>query len=320
MKCAVFGGGGFIGSAVADRLLLDGNVVRIFERPGVAPYRQFESNEKVEWIEGDFSNPETFIGALAGIDIVVHLISTTLPKTSNDDPVHDVHSNVIATLQLLDTMVKQSVRRVLFISSGGTVYGVPKYLPIDEAHPTDPIVSYGITKLAIEKYLHLYRRLHGLETVTLRVSNPYGQRQRVGSGQGAVGVFVDRAIRRVPIEIWGDGSTLRDYIHVDDVAAAFSRAVAYRGSKSVFNIGSGVGVSLNELIALLGRTVGRAIETKYTEARAFDVPANVLSNQLAKDELGWEPSIALKDGLANTVDWQRHMLAREAASGSGETD
>ena len=319
MKCAVLGGGGFIGSAVVDRLLTEGHRVRIFERSGVAPYRRFEISEKVEWVGGDFLNPEDVGGAVAGVDTVVHLISTTLPKTSNDDPIHDVRSNVIATLQLLDTMLKLRVPRVVFISSGGTVYGVPKYLPIDEDHPTDPLVSYGITKLTIEKYLHLYRRLHGLETVTLRVSNPYGQRQRVDTGQGAVGVFVDRAIRGVPIEIWGDGSTSRDYVHVEDVAAAFTRTVAYQGSKTVFNIGSGAGVSLNELIAMLGKILGSTIEPRYAKARAFDVPANVLSNRLAKDELGWEPSIALEDGLASTVDWQRQAIPLEVAAGSGES-
>lgn len=310
MKCVIFGGGGFIGSAVADRLLLDGHSVRIFERPRVEPYRTFKAGEKVEWITGDFLSAHDVDNAIGVADVVLHLVSTTLPKNSNDDPIYDVQSNVVGTLQMLNAMVARNVQKIIFISSGGTVYGIPKYLPIDEGHPTDPLVSYGITKLAIEKYLHLYERMHGIKTITLRVSNPYGERQRIETAQGAVGVFMHRALSGKPIEIWGDGSVTRDYIHISDVAEAFVRAIGYSGTKSVFNISSGVGTSLNELVGMLEEALGKPIERRYLPARPFDVPVSVLSNDLARAELHWTPSIRMQEGIALTERWMKGVLAK----------
>lgn len=304
MKCLVLGGGGFIGSHVVDRLLDAGHDVRIFERPRVPRYRDFPA-DRVEWVEGDFQNAAVVRPTLEGIDTVVHLISTTLPKTSNDDPVFDVQSNVVSTLRLCDFAVEAGVRRVVFISSGGTVYGVPRTLPIPEDHPTDPRVSYGIVKLAIEKYLALYHAQRGLGYIVLRVANPFGERQRVDVAQGAVAVFLDRALRRVPIEIWGDGSVVRDYIHVEDVARAFVRAVEHEGPPCVLNVGSGQGHSLNDLLDRLESLLGRAIERHYLPARGIDVPSNVLDIARARDELGWAPEIALDAGLARTLEWMR---------------
>lgn len=308
MKCVILGGGGFIGSAVTDRLLLNGHSVRIFERPRVEPYRTFQAGESVEWVTGDFMSSHDVGSAIDGADVVLHLVSTTLPKNSNDDPVYDVQSNVVGTLQMLQAMVARDVRRVVFISSGGTVYGVPKYLPIDEAHPTDPLVSYGITKLIIEKYLHLFERLHGLKTITLRVSNPYGERQRSETAQGAVGVFLHHALSGRAVDIWGDGSVTRDYIHIGDVAEAFVRAVEYTGPKNVFNISSGAGTSLNQLLDLLEAELGRPIERRYLAARPFDVPVSVLSNTLARTELHWSPTVSLPKGIGHTAAWIKSVL------------
>jgi len=309
MKCVIFGGGGFIGSAIADRLLRDGHELRIFERPRVEPYRKFTGSEHVEWVTGDLQSAHDVGDAINGVDVVLHLVSTTLPKNSNEDPVYDVQSNLIATLQMLKAMVVKMIPKIVFISSGGTVYGTPKYVPIDELHPTDPLVSYGITKLAIEKYLHLYEHLHGIKSVTLRVANPYGERQRVETAQGAVGVFLNRAVRSLPIDIWGDGSTTRDYIHISDVAEAFVRAVEYTGSLNVFNISSGAGTSLNELIAMLEQALGKPIERRYLPGRPFDVPVSVLSNQLAREELKWAPSVSMQEGIALTAEWMKQELA-----------
>jgi UDP-glucose 4-epimerase len=310
MKITIFGGGGFIGSAIADRLLKDGHALRIFERPRVAPYRQFLSTESVEWITGDFSSVHDVSTAIDGVDTVLHLISTTLPKNSNDDPVYDVQSNLVATLQLLDAMVKKHVGKIVFISSGGTVYGNPVYVPVDENHPTEPRVSYGITKLAVEKYLLMYQDLHGIKANILRVANPYGERQRIETAQGAVGVFLSKAMRQEPIDIWGDGSVTRDYLHVSDVAEAFACAVAYSGKKSVFNISSGVGTSLNEMIAMLETHLGVAVSRYYLPGRSFDVPVNVLDNTLARIELGWVPQVGMLDGIVRTANWMRGQLAQ----------
>jgi UDP-glucose 4-epimerase len=305
MHCTLLGGGGFIGSAIADRLLLDGHRVRIFERPRVQPYRQFLGNESVEWQAGDLQSAHDIDAAIAGSDAVIHLVSTTLPKSSNDDPVFDVQSNLVSTLNLLDAMVRRRIGRLVFISSGGTVYGASRGEPVAETHPTEPQVSYGIVKLAIEKYILMYQRLHGLRGIVLRVSNPYGERQRTETAQGAVSVFLRRALRGETIDIWGDGSVARDYIHVADVAEAFALALAYDGTESVFNIGSGSAVSLNALLERIERQLGQPVSRRHTQARAFDVPVSVLDNTLALRELGWSPKVGLEEGLARTIGWMR---------------
>jgi UDP-glucose 4-epimerase len=308
MKCVIFGGGGFIGSAIADRLLLEGHSLRIFERPRVEPYRKFVAHEEVEWITGDLLSSHDVNDAIDGADVVLHLVSTTLPKSSNDDPIYDVQSNLVATLQMLNAMVVKKIPRIVFISSGGTVYGRPTYLPIDERHPTDPEVSYGITKLTIEKYLLMFQRMHNIKSTILRVSNPYGERQRVETAQGAVGVFLSKAINNQPIEIWGDGSVTRDYIYISDVAEAFAQAVKYNGTKSIFNISSGIGTSLNELIDRLERVLGCDVVCHYLPGRAFDVPVSILDNSMARLELGWEPLVKLEDGIIKTAAWMRKAL------------
>jgi UDP-glucose 4-epimerase len=303
MKCVIFGGGGFIGSSITDRLLQDGHTLRIFERPRVQPYRVFLPSEKVEWATGDMLNAYDVTEALADMDAVFHLVSFTLPKTSNDDILYDIQTNLVATIQLLNAMLSKQVKRIVFISSGGTVYGIPRYLPIDEEHPTDPQVSYGITKLTIEKYLLMYQRLYGIRSLILRVTNPYGPRQRVETAQGAITVFLHRALYGLPIEIWGDGSVSRDYIYIKDVADAFAKALMYTGDKSIFNISSAIGLSLNRLLDEIQVALNKPVIRQYIDSRPFDVPINVLDNRLAIGELDWEPKTNLSDGLLMTKDW-----------------
>lgn len=302
MRVAVVGGGGFIGAALVDRLLEAGHVTRILERPGVQPRRPLRPGA-VEWIEGDLTRSEDLDRTLAGSDAVVHLVSGTLPATSNADPVGDVQVNLVGSIRLLEAMIRRRVRRVVFLSSGGTVYGPPRYLPIDERHPTEPHVSYGIVKLAIEKYLLLYRHLHGLEPRILRVANVYGEGQASGTGQGAVSACLGAALAGESVDVWGDGSSTRDYVHVRDVAEAVSMALTYEGPHAVFNIGTGVGTSLTELLSLIESALGRPVLRRFHPARAFDVAVNVLDPTLARTELGWQAHIELPRGLAATAEW-----------------
>jgi UDP-glucose 4-epimerase len=310
VKIVIFGGGGFIGSAIADRLLLDGHSLRIFERPRVEPYRKFLNTEPVQWLTGDILSMHDVSDAIDGADIVIHLVSSTLPKSSNDDPVYDVQSNLVGSLQMLSAMVAKKIKKIIFISSGGTVYGTPRYLPIDEHHPTEPRVSYGITKLAIEKYLLLFEQMYGIKATILRVANPFGERQRVETAQGAVTAFIHRALSGQPIEIWGDGTATRDYIYISDVADAFARAVFYEGPKNIFNISSGVGTSLNELVSLLEKILGQHIECRYLPGRNFDVPVSVLSSELAREEMGWTPQVPLEKGIENVIKWMSKTLGK----------
>lgn len=306
MRCVILGGGGFIGSWIVDHLLRVGHYVKVFDRPRVLPFREFSNNEKIEWVTGDFLNIMDISNAIKDVDVVIHLISTTLPKNSNDDLAYDVHTNVIGTIQMLNLMIKYGVKKIIYISSGGTIYGKPVYLPIDEYHPTDPVVSYGITKLTIEKYLHLFERMHGIKTITLRVANPFGERQRVETAQGAVSAFLRRALAGQPIEIWGDGSVVRDYIYISDVAEAFCSAINYNGQENTFNIGSGNGINLNDLIKLIENVIDKKITKIYLKARSFDVNVNVLNIKLAEKELKWKPTILLQDGIAKTSEWMQN--------------
>ena len=307
-KIAIFGGGGFLGSTICDRLPDDGHQIKIFERPRVEPYRAFSQDEVVEWVTGDFSSTHDIESFIDGVDVVLHLVSSTLPRGSNEDVVFDVQSNLISSLHLLNAMVAKEIKKIIFISSGGTVYGHPIYTPLDEEHPTNPTVSYGITKLAIEKYLLLFQSLHGIKATILRVANPYGERQRIETAQGAVGVFLSKALRHQPIEIWGDGSVIRDYVYVGDVADAFAKAVNYDGTKSLFNIGSGSGKSLNEIIGTMRETLGLKFEVSYQPSRVFDVPVSILNNSLALKELGWSPQVNFNDGIKKTASWMASRM------------
>lgn len=303
MKCLVLGGGGFLGSHLSEALLSQGHAVRIFDRPNLLRFRSFHRDAPVEWVEGDFINREHVADAVHGCDIVYHLVSTTLPRSSNENPPYDVQTNVIGTLHLLEAARQCRVRKVIFVSSGGTVYGIPREVPIKESHPTDPLCSYGITKLAIEKYLALFHLLHGLEYCVLRLANPFGERQRIAAAQGAVAVFLDKALRGESIEVWGDGSVVRDFFHVSDAVSALTKALVYEGSHRVFNIGSGVGQSLNEILATIENFLGTPVERRYLPARAFDVPVSVLDISKAAELLNWAPQTPFAEGISRTVQW-----------------
>ena len=304
-SCLVLGGAGFIGSHLAEALAQEGHRVKLFDRPHVDRLPLFARQHGFEVFTGDFLNPQALAPALRGTEVVFHLVSTTLPKNSNDNPLYDVESNVLGSLRLLALCREHGVRKLVFVSSGGTVYGLPRKVPVDEGHPTEPICSYGIHKLAVEKYLHLAHRLHGLDYCILRPANLYGPRQRLDIAQGAVAVFLDRALRDQPIQIWGDGSVVRDYVYVGDAVDAILKAARFQGEPRIFNIGSGVGASLNQLVAEIGKLLGRPVRVEHTEARALDVPVNVLDCTLARRHLGWSARTSLGEGLQRTCEWLR---------------
>ncbi len=305
MKCLILGGGGFIGSHLCEALLAEGHLVRILDRPNLSRFRTFQ-RDMVEWFDGDFVNREDVDNAVSGCDIIYHLVSTTLPRSSNENPAYDVETNVIGTLHLLEAVRNHKVKKVIFVSSGGTVYGMPKEIPIKESHPTEPICSYGISKLTIEKHMSLFHLLHGIEYCVLRLSNPYGERQRVSAAQGAIAVFLNKALNNEVIEIWGDGSVTRDYFHVSDAVSALIKALPYEGDNRIFNIGSGVGRSLNEILDAIDILIGTPVKRVYLPSRAFDVPVNVLDISRAVDLLDWKPQMPFIDGLARTAQWLKH--------------
>lgn len=299
MKVLVLGGNGFIGSHVVDHLLAAGHKVRVFDR---SPEHYRKPLKHVEYRLGSFDDTFQVAEALQGMDAVCHLINTTVPGTSNLDPVADVESNLISTLELLEQMRKKKLYRILYLSSGGTVYGNPESSPISESHPLNPISSYGIVKMAIEKYLYMYQQLYGLQPVILRPANPYGPRQGHAGVQGLIGTLLGKVLADEALEIWGDGSVVRDYIHVSDLARLCVGALESKVC-GVFNGGSGVGHSINEIVSLICETTGEQLKTNYLEGRAFDVKEVVLDISRAKETFGWQPEISLADGIKDQLQW-----------------
>lgn len=303
-RVLVLGGCGFIGSHLVDALLAANIRVRCFDRADIGHTGTPRgSNLIYEFFAGDLASDADIASALEGCDVCVHLVSTTLPQSSNADPVYDVESNVVGTLGVLKHAVTAGVKKVVFVSSGGTVYGVPRQIPIPETHPTEPTVSYGITKLTIEKYLALFHTLHGLNYTVLRLANPFGERQRTQSSQGAVAVFAGKALRGEEVQIWGNGNVVRDYIYISDVVEALVAAIRYSGTEHIFNIGSGSGKSLNEVLDAIDQAIGHRIDRRYLPGRVFDVPRSVLDIERARHVLGWVPRTSFEDGLRRFIAW-----------------
>ncbi|WP_029008281.1 NAD-dependent epimerase/dehydratase family protein [Azospirillum halopraeferens] len=294
-KCVVLGGGGFIGTNLCRYLLGRVAELRAF---GYGPSFP-DAVRGVVWHEGGFDDAGRLAAAVDGCDTVFHLISSATPAS----PVGDTVADLTATLRLLELCRAGAVGRIVFVSSGGTVYGVPATVPTPEDAPTDPITAYGIAKLAIEKHLALYRHLHGLDYRILRVANPFGPFQTAGKGQGVIAAFLRRALAGQPVEIWGTGDVVRDYVYVDDVVEALVLAATHAGDERLFNIGSGVGRSLAAIVDDLGAVLGRPPEIVHREGRAVDVPRSVLDITRARHDLGWEPRTDWHDGLRRTRDW-----------------
>lgn len=311
-RVVVLGGLGFMGSHLCRALLAAGYVVRAFDKPHAARAASGDFGRALEIVEGDVACAEEVIDASADADVLVHLVHTTVPGSSMEDPAHDLTSNVVTSVNWLRLLAGTAVRRLVFVSSGGTVYGLPRTVPIEEDHPTDPISSYGISKLAIEKYVAAYASMLGIDHFIVRPSNVYGPGQRLHTGQGVIGVMADRALRGEPLEVWGDGESLRDYLYVEDVADSVVRLLAYAGEERVFNASSGVGHSVLDIVKTLREQLGSLPEVVHRPVRGYDVPANVLDFSRLQRATGWRPSVRLDEGVARTLDWLRSRPRRAA--------
>lgn len=262
----------------------------------------------VDYVTGDLSDVPQIYEAMNGVQAVIHLASATVPSTSNLDPVADINGNLVATVRLLETMRAAGVRKIVYLSSGGTVYGIPQTDPVAETHPLRPISSYGIVKVAIENYLYMEHWLHGLQHVILRASNPYGPRQGHTGIQGIIGTHLWRTANGEPVEVWGDGSVVRDFIHVRDLAELCVTAVQ-SDVAGCYNAGHGTGASVAQIVDSISRTVqatgGAPVVPTYKPGRSFDVPRVVLDIAKARHDFGWMPQIGLDEGIAESWDWVR---------------
>jgi len=302
-KALVIGGNGFIGSHLVDALAGQEWEVRVLD---LYQRRYDLLPAQVRYIQGDLNQVYLLREALTGVEVVYHLAWATIHETSNQNLVEDVQANLIPSIHLLESCAWAGVSRVVFASSGGTVYGPAHRIPIHEDHPKNPINAYGVLKLTVEKYLHMFHRLHGLEYAILRPSAPYGPRQNPLGRQGAVAVFAYRIWRGLPLTLWGDGGATRDFFYISDLVEAMTAsAIRSLPSDPVFNLGGGERISLLELVEQLEELIGRKARLEYLPGREFDAQHILLDTGRARQALDWEPKVPLEHGLELTWEWMR---------------
>jgi UDP-glucose 4-epimerase len=304
LKTLIVGGGGFIGSHLAHHLA--GQADREVIVAGRSPVPRFPLPDSISYLQGD-AGDIAFIGNLLdNCDEVVDLAYATVPKTSFDDPVHDVLVNLPSSVVLLRQASQRKLRRFILVSSGGTVYGNATYLPIDETHPTNPVSPYGITKLALEKYALMFQRLEGLPVVIVRPGNPYGPNQLGNLGQGFVGAALFAMLQRQPVRLFGERGTVRDYVYIEDLVAGVSAALDHGVVGETYNIGTGIGLDNRAVLDVLDKvadSTGYTVDIETKPSRPFDVAANVLSSARLTYVSGWRPRIEFSQGIARTWAW-----------------
>lgn len=309
MNVLVVGGSGFIGRALVHRLALEQCSVRVLTRSVVVPEKQLTS---VEYVSSNNFDGNLFAYCLSDIDLVVHAASTTTPGSSALDPIYDIESNLLFTIRLLQSICEQQRKiRLVYLSSGGTVYGPMGGEKLKETDPLKPISSYGVVKQSIENYINIFRISSGLNAVSLRISNPYGPGQLGKNGQGLIGTILNKTSAGEEIQIWGDGSAVRDYLYIGDVVEAIWLSMTSEFQGAV-NIGSGAGLSINEVIKLVQDVIGSPVDCNYVESRECDVSRVVLNIQLAKKALDWEPAISARDGIQSHWCWIESALMNKS--------
>ena len=306
----MLGAGGFIGTNLCLALGARGLPVTGFGRAPVPP-SALAGLGALRWWQGDVERLADPDALVAGHSHLFDLIGAGLPNSSNDNPAQIVADGMPPRIRLLDACRRQRVRRIVFASSGGTVYGPGTDEPIAETAPTDPISAYGIGKLAAEKYLALYYHLYGLEYRVLRIANAYGPHQHPLREQGLVASVLHRLLTDAPIPVWGDGTVVRDYVHIADVVSAMLLvAFGEDGAPRLFNVGSGIGRSVSSVIADAARVAGRPARLVAMPGRSADVAVNILDSLRLRQQTGWSPAIGWEAGLAGTAHWLRQGLAK----------
>jgi UDP-glucose 4-epimerase len=308
-KKLILGGAGFLGSNLARALVAKGEHPRIFTRRGFRSSHIEDIHENVEMVYGDFMDEVALRKAISGVDTIFHLISTTSSNMTTESAVYDLLSNLLPTIKLLEISIANGVKKIVFASSGGTIYGEPREIPITEQHSRMPKSAYGQSKLTIENYLSFYSRTTDLDVDILRVSNPYGPGQNPLGAQGIIAVAMGCAQDKRTLKLFGQGEAVRDYILIDDVVRAMILAAEKPGSH-ITNISSGIGYSVMEIVEAIEKVTGQKIEKQFISPRAGDVLTNILANNRAYEIYGWKPKINLPDGLAITWEWMNKNIER----------
>jgi len=302
-KVLIFGGFGFIGTNLTEELINRGEYeIYIFEAKN-AIIQNPDLLKKTEVYYGDFSNIEDFevIFKEQLIDMVIHLINTNIPFSSNKNMIFDIKSNLINTINLLNIMLKYNCKNIVFLSSGGTIYGVSKDRNNKkETDSKNPISSYGIVKLTIEKYLQLYSNLYGLNYLILRPSNPFGE-YHYNQKQGIINVILKKVLNGETVEIWGNGTVVRDFIYVKDLVKIIVDLIESKIQNDIFNIGSGKGYSINDIIEIIQKEMGN-FKLEYKNARKVDVPHLILNIDKLERHLDLNLT-SIEEGIKKTSKW-----------------
>ena len=312
MRALVTGGAGFIGSTLVDRLLSEGHEVTVVDDlsrgrvENLADARNV--GERFAFYELGLTDPaiEELMAEVAP-EVVFHLAAQIDVRVSVEDPVHDAQVNVVGTVRLADAARRAGVRRIVFTSSGGSIYGPVTELPVAESRPVDPLSPYAAGKVAGEVYLEMFSRLYGIEWAGVAPANVYGPRQDPHGEAGVVAIFSQRLLAGEPTRVFGDGGNTRDYVYVDDVVDAFVRAATVPAAAGLrFNVGTGVETSDRQLHTLVAEAAGAADDPEYAPARLGDVARSALDAGRAGEVLGWSPQVSIREGVARTVDYFRN--------------
>jgi UDP-glucose 4-epimerase len=295
----VVGAGGFIGRAVVDVLAESGAKVVAFAR------RPVETSSPVRMVIGEAQDRDALAEGFAGCDTVVYLANVNVPGTANDDMASEIAAGLMAPIKAAQLAATLGVKRFIFPSSGGTVYGNQMTMPIPETALLAPLNAYGVSKLAAEHYLRILAEMRKISVCVLRVSNPYGEHQDSSRSQGFIGAAIRAALSGSTLRIFGGLETIRDFVYVRDVAEAIALACQDHGFWNILNVGSGVGSSLGQIVDMVQAITGEPIALEFTERRPVDVSVNILNVTRAAQTLGWKPQTDLSEGLRVTADWWR---------------
>lgn len=309
MNIILFGGTGFIGTNLVIELAKNKeNHITIIDQSALY-YKHIEALglSNVCFKSLSFALDSDFESVLQNQDVLYHLISTTVPTTSNQHISQEISANVMATTKLLEAAVACKVKKVVFISSGGTVYGKEFACPLSEQTPTNPITTYGLQKLTIEKLLYLFQYMYGLDYRIIRLANPYGPYQRPNGVLGAVTTFTYKAIKNETITVYGDGSVVRDFIYIDDAIRGILNIVNGESKHRLYNLGSGNGISILQVLNEIEKELGLKLNIEFLPGRTVDVPTNYLDISRYERCFGILNPISLSEGIRKTA----HFLSRE---------
>ncbi|MBI4524211.1 MAG: NAD-dependent epimerase/dehydratase family protein [Deltaproteobacteria bacterium] len=315
MKFLVTGGAGFIGSHVVDALLGHGYEVAVID--DLSTGKRENLNPQATFYNVDIVSTEVAdIFAEERPHVVYHHAAQMDVRRAVREPQLDAMVNVVGSVNILECGRRSGVRKLIYASTGGAVYGEPAYLPVDEAHPLAPLSPYGLTKHAFESYLALYGRLYGVPYTVLRYPNVYGPRQNPHGEAGVVAIFIQRILAGDRPTIFGDGKKTRDYTYIDDVVAA-NLLVINRGDNRVYNVGWGREVSDCEIFSTVRDAVGATVEPRFDQKRPGEIDRICLDSRKIQGELGWQPRVSLQDGVRETVRWQKRATLHAMAAKTG---